>query len=246
MRWAIRCTAPGCGWESEAEDETVAAIWRDLHHSTAPGHAAVIAAETSDGGPSANAGDRDGGPGVAEAPSAVAVLPALDGRHEARAPLPSAPAPAPGPEPLPQAPVPMQRRLLIVDDDPMVRDALRQSLQCAGYEVSEAVDGDSALAQVRLRPPQVILLDVRMPGLDGYDVCERLHTLPGSGQIPVILVTAAVDLDLHRRACAVGASACIKKPIRMAALVGIIEAALATAAQRGKATPRGPALAAAV
>ncbi len=220
MRWMIRCSEPGCAWQSEATDPAIAASWKDMHRSTAPGHAVAI---TADG-----AADAEPDPGARD------ILVDLAERAIDKPGAPAAGVPSPAPEP------PGRRRILIVDDDPLVREALRHCLQFAGYEVAEAAEGEEALARVRERPPQAMLLDIRMPGVDGYTVCERLQDLPTPTRVPVIIITGFGDFDLHRRAYAVGASACLTKPVRLAALVGILEAVLATAGQRDKAKTAPP------
>ena len=77
-----------------------------------------------------------------------------------------------------------QRRILVVDDDPHIREVLRFALERGGFEVDEAADGLSALEQFNRRPPDLVVLDILMPELDGTDVCRRLRSgggAPGIG-----------------------------------------------------------------
>ncbi len=127
-----------------------------------------------------------------------------------------------------------QKRVLIVDDDGVIRGLIRHFLEIADYEVVEAADGNVGLAKAAQFHPEVILLDVRMPGLDGYEVCRRLKANPETRQIPVIFVTVVEDLRLNRLAYQAGGAACIRKPIRREALLAVIAAVLASAERRGK------------
>jgi CheY-like chemotaxis protein len=81
-------------------------------------------------------------------------------------------------------------RLLVVDDDPQVVDLVRQLLEGEPYEVAAAADGEEALAAIVRRRPDVILLDLLMPGVDGFAVIEHLQQNAGGRTIPVIVLTA--------------------------------------------------------
>ena len=81
-------------------------------------------------------------------------------------------------------------KVLVVEDEPDIRELLVDILEDAGYEVSQAMDGGTALEKVRDYPPDIILLDVSMPVMDGFQVLERLQKEPATRSIPVIMVTA--------------------------------------------------------
>jgi CheY-like chemotaxis protein len=132
-----------------------------------------------------------------------------------------------------------KRRVLIVEDHPDTRAVIRELLETSGYVPTEAADGTEGLAQAERMHPEVILLDVRMPGLDGYEVCRRLKQNPATAAIPVIFITAAQDLTLNRLAYEAGGDACITKPFRTEALVATIEAAIANAERRAKPKRKG-------
>lgn len=128
----------------------------------------------------------------------------------------------------------VQKRVLIVEDDTDTRTALREFLERSGYLAAEAADGLAGLAQAESWHPHTILLDVRMPGLDGYEVCRRLKANPATKPIPVIVMTAFQDDALNRLAYEAGAMACILKPFRLEVLLTIIQTAIAGAERRAK------------
>lgn len=103
-------------------------------------------------------------------------------------------------------------RILIVDDDPTVRETLRTCFAGEGYEMAFAADGPGALAQAAEWLPDLVLLDVMMPGMDGFEVCRRLRADPLLAQVPVILVTGLDDYDSRVRGAEVGADDFISKP----------------------------------
>jgi CheY-like chemotaxis protein len=86
--------------------------------------------------------------------------------------------------------LPQQGRLLVVDDDPQVVDLVRQLLESESYEVMAAADGQEALAAIARQRPDIILLDLLMPRMDGFAVIEHLQQEPQYRQIPVIVLTA--------------------------------------------------------
>jgi CheY-like chemotaxis protein len=135
-----------------------------------------------------------------------------------------------------------KKRVLIVEDDTDTRMAIRELLETAGYEAGDAADGTAGLAKAKSFRPDVILLDVAMPGLDGYEVCRGLKENPETKTIPVIFVTAVDDAELNRRAYEAGAVACITKPFRLEALVAVIETAFANAERKAKPKKKGPAI----
>ncbi len=127
-----------------------------------------------------------------------------------------------------------RKRVLIVEDEAESRMMIREMLEMSGYEASEAVDGTEGLTKAEALHPHVILLDVRMPGLDGYEVCQGLKENPETTTIPVIFLTGVDDVALNRLAFQVGAVACITKPFRREALVAVVEAALANVGRQAK------------
>ena len=84
-------------------------------------------------------------------------------------------------------------RILVVDDNPANVEILQMRLEAQGYEIKTATDGEEALTAVREHKPDLILLDVMMPKLDGIEVCRRLRADPALPFVPIILVTAKSD-----------------------------------------------------
>ncbi|MCA9921530.1 MAG: response regulator [Anaerolineales bacterium] len=107
----------------------------------------------------------------------------------------------------------LAQSVLIVDDEPMARTLLRLMLVRAGYHVSEAEDGFDALEKVRINRPDVILLDVMMPGMDGFTVCETLRKDNETAKLPIIMLSAKTDLDSINKGLLVGATKYLMKPI---------------------------------
>ena len=107
----------------------------------------------------------------------------------------------------------MNQSVLIVDDEPMARTLLRLMLVRAGFEVAEAENGFDALEKVEGNVPDLILLDVMMPGMDGFTVCEKLRARQETAELPVIMLSAKTDVDSINRGLLVGATKYLTKPI---------------------------------
>jgi two-component system OmpR family response regulator len=84
----------------------------------------------------------------------------------------------------------MSHKILIVDDDPHIREVLSFALAKAGMETSQAEDGEAALAAVAARRPDLVVLDINMPRLDGLEVCRRLRA---SGDLPILFLSSRDD-----------------------------------------------------
>ena len=113
----------------------------------------------------------------------------------------------------------MPKSILVVDDDQSLRELLRLHLSSAGYEVSTASDGIEAGYAVLKSPPDLIITDVNMPHMDGYEFVEALksdHSLP---KIPVIFLTSLDDFERGRQLGAVGY---ITKPVRADRLLAVV------------------------
>jgi PAS domain S-box-containing protein len=123
---------------------------------------------------------------------------------------------------------PRQRRVLVVDDDHHVRPTLARLLQRGGFQVSEAADGRAGLELIARNPPDLVLLDIRMPDIDGYEVLRRLKLNPVHQHIPVVILTASdMGESAQQRALALGAVRYLEKPIASGDLLAEIERILA-------------------
>lgn len=107
----------------------------------------------------------------------------------------------------------LAQSVLIVDDEPMARTLLRLMLVRAGFNVAEAENGFDALEKVQISQPDIVLLDVMMPGMDGFTVCEKLRHDQDTSTLPVIMLSAKSDLDSINKGLRVGATKYLTKPI---------------------------------
>lgn len=124
-------------------------------------------------------------------------------------------------------------RILIVDDEALVRDVLGEYFSAQGYQVELADGGEAALAAVERSRPDLVLLDIRMPGLDGLEVLRRLRPLDHG--LPVIMVTANEDVVLARETLKIGAFDYVAKPFDFAYLDRAVTAALTQTGRRPEA-----------
>jgi diguanylate cyclase (GGDEF)-like protein/PAS domain S-box-containing protein len=103
--------------------------------------------------------------------------------------------------------------VLVADDDPTMRVLVAETLEPDGIEVVEVEDGNAALGLLAARAVDLVLLDVQMPGLDGFAVCEEIRALPRGADIPVVMMTGRDDVESIRRAYEAGATDFLTKPI---------------------------------
>ncbi len=118
------------------------------------------------------------------------------------------------------------RKVLLVDDEDSLRRVMKDLLERDGYIVSEARDGVQALDQIDRVGPDIIVLDLNLPGLDGYGVLSHLRSRPATAGIPVIVLTAKGDEDNEVRVFELGADDFLTKPFRARALSARLEAVL--------------------
>lgn len=117
-------------------------------------------------------------------------------------------------------------RILIVDDQPVNVDILQTRLAIHGYEIRTACDGEEALARARTEQPDVILLDIMMPKIDGIEVCRRLKADTSLPFMPIIMVTAKADSKDVVAGLEAGADEYLTKPVDQAALVARVKSML--------------------
>jgi CheY-like chemotaxis protein len=116
-------------------------------------------------------------------------------------------------------------RILIVEDHPTMREAMRLVLEREGFDIDEASDGDQALAAVRKNPPDLVLLDMSIPGTAGPDVLAALKSDPATSEVRVIVVTATGE-EGRAAAIAGGADHYFTKPFSPIALLQAVEEVL--------------------
>lgn len=119
-----------------------------------------------------------------------------------------------------------QRIVLVADDDPILRLLVMLSLKCDRYLVLQADDSDEAVQLARLLPPDVVLLDVRLSGGDGFQVCRLLKAEPAMARAKVVMLTAMGDEVAKYAARQAGADAHFVKPFSPLALLAKVESML--------------------
>ncbi len=117
-------------------------------------------------------------------------------------------------------------RILVVDDNAQNRALARETLEDESYEVILASGGAEALAAFEHDAPDCVLLDVRMPGMDGPAVCKQIRALPSGGDVPIVFLTAQRDVETFDRALSAGGDDFLTKPVQPAELVLRVQAAL--------------------
>ncbi len=120
----------------------------------------------------------------------------------------------------------MGKRILVVDDEPNIVLSLEFLMRKAGFEVEVARNGQEALAAIARQPPDVLLLDVMMPEMDGFEVCERLRADPRGRATKVVMLTARGRDSERQRGLALGADAYVTKPFSTRELVARVKAML--------------------
>jgi two-component system, OmpR family, response regulator MprA len=113
-------------------------------------------------------------------------------------------------------------RVLVVDDEPQVVWVIQLSLDAEGYETFTACDGVEAMEQVAAHRPELVVLDVMMPRMDGWSVLRELSTLPDDERPRVVMVTALASAGDRQRAADLGADAYVTKPFSIEELLDVL------------------------
>jgi len=120
----------------------------------------------------------------------------------------------------------MSKRILVVDDHEDTRRILNDFLTTAGYEIIEAASGEEGIAAAQAHRPDLILMDIRLPGVDGYEATRRIKADPALSEIPIIAMTSYAEARDEANAFAAGCDAYIPKPLGLKALLARIVAFL--------------------
>ena len=120
-------------------------------------------------------------------------------------------------------------KILLVEDNEMNRDMLSRRLHKVGYEVVLAVDGEEGVAKAQAEAPALILMDMSLPGIDGWEATRRLKAADQTQKIPIIALTAHAMTDDRDKALAAGCDDFDTKPVELARLLSKIKALLGTA-----------------
>ena len=117
----------------------------------------------------------------------------------------------------------MPKKILLIDDEPELVKAITIRFKASGYEVIPASDGQEGVDKAQGCKADLILLDIIMPRMDGYEVCKTLKADPKTKNIPIVIFTAAGQRDLEERCMAAGADAVIKKPFETTELLELVK-----------------------
>ena len=123
-------------------------------------------------------------------------------------------------------------KILCIDDDKLLLGLVKHTLEGAEFEALTAADGPLGIAMAKQERPALILLDVMMPEMDGFEVCRRMRADPILKDVPIIIVTAMVDPKLNVKGFQAGATLALQKPYDPKKLIATIKTALALKAKR--------------
>jgi DNA-binding response OmpR family regulator len=112
----------------------------------------------------------------------------------------------------------MKPRVLVVDDESDFIELLKYNLESQGFDILTATDGMQALNMARRELPDVVLVDLMLPDIDGFSVCEILRSQPSTSRVPIIVVSALDGEYVRSRGIQTGVAGCFKKPVDMKAL----------------------------
>lgn len=113
----------------------------------------------------------------------------------------------------------MSWSILVVDDEPLTQNMIRMMLEPVGFEVTAAMDGVEALECIKKRKPDVMILDVMMPQLDGIEVCKILRSQPETADLPILMLSGKTNFTAEQEGLAAGANCYRFKPIGRAELI---------------------------
>ena len=122
----------------------------------------------------------------------------------------------------------MSRRVLVVDDDPRLLHIVEMYLGIEGYDVAIASNGEDGLAEVGRQRPDLVILDIMMPGMDGIEACRQIRANPETADIPVLMFSALSGDEDVERARLAGANHLITKPFNLVGLGSVVKSFFTT------------------
>jgi DNA-binding response OmpR family regulator len=131
-------------------------------------------------------------------------------------------------------------KLLIVDDEPALVEMLHTILRLNNFETVAAFNGRDGLVLADVEHPDLIILDLMLPDIEGYEVCRRVRGFPNGANLPVLILSARADALSRERAMAAGANAYLVKPVRFADLLAALKRLLAAPPQMAKPSQPAP------
>ena len=123
-------------------------------------------------------------------------------------------------------------KILVVEDDPDARKVLSLILRLDGFEVTSASGGPEAIQVLAEALPDLVLLDVMMPDMDGYEVCVWIRANPATARLPVVMLSAKADPESMARGLEVGANGYLAKPIKPSSLTRQLHTVIVRSAER--------------
>lgn len=120
----------------------------------------------------------------------------------------------------------VSKKILIVEDDPVSLKLVRDVLQANGYETEEVTSGEGAVARAAHLKPDLIVMDIRLPGIDGLEATRRLKSDASTAAIPIVAVTAHAMPEDEARILEAGCQAYLPKPLRFAEFVSVVKGLL--------------------
>ena len=130
----------------------------------------------------------------------------------------------------------MQRKVLVVEDDPDQLEVIRSTLKAAGFAIGTAVNGVDALVKTRSVAPDLIVLDLLLPGLNGFDICESLRQDPATASVPIIMLTGMHGQFGRFAGLEAGASEFLYKPFDPDQLIAKVEELLSRSSKTADTT----------
>lgn len=116
----------------------------------------------------------------------------------------------------------MNHDILIVDDEPRITAMLLIRLEQAGYTVNHAINGLAGVEAAAIHRPDLVVMDLRMPDINGFEACQRIRRLPGLETTPVVFLSANIDHEAQEKVLSLGSTAAIRKPYDVQQVLQII------------------------